>query len=416
MTARAFSAKPFRMIVGWLWSDGFSPEELRYGAIISVWVRWFWVIGALIEINYPAGYQDRYYVLNTLYVLTPGLLNGYVYYRIRAGNVVSARWLLALSALDVFVTSFSVAMSGGFDSHFYPVYLLVLAMFAVVFTSVRLTVVWTTLVAAVYATLSWTVGAGLDLVANDEKDLVTRILMMYGVACAVSLIARYERIQRREAVAREQGLQRERIQLSQMIHDTVGQSAYMIGMGIDNAKELAVWTNPELVRSLEATGKLARSAMWSLRHPIDIGVIFDGQGLGTTLSSHAATFTAITSIPAEVTQLGSEPPLAVATKSMLFSIAHNAMTNVFRHAEASRVEIVLDFESDRLGLSISDDGKGLPEDYERRGHGFRNMRTDAERLGGESVREGQCGWRGYYGDVRDSVRASSRRLLRWRVR
>ena len=370
------------MIVGWLWSDGFSPEELRYGAIISVWVRWFWVIGALIEINYPAGYQDRYYVLNTLYVLTPGLINGYVYYRIRAGNVVSARWLLALSALDVFVTSFSVAMSGGFDSHFYPVYLLVLAMFAVVFTSVRLTVVWTTLVAAVYATLSWTVGAGLDLVANDEKDLVTRILMMYGVACAVSLIARYERIQRREAVAREQGLQRERIQLSQMIHDTVGQSAYMIGIGIDNAKELAAWTNPELVRSLEATGKLARSAMWSLRHPIDIGVIFDGQGLGTTLSSHAATFTAITSIPAEVTQLGTEPPLAVSTKSMLFSIAHNAMTNVFRHAEASRVEIVLDFESDCLELSISDDGKGLPEDYERRGHGFRNMRADAELLGG----------------------------------
>ena len=243
------------MLAGWMWSDGFSPEELRYGAIISVWVRWFWVIGALIEINYPAGYQDRYYVLNTLYVLTPGLINGYVYYRIRAGNVVSARWLLALSALDVFVTSFSVAMSGGFDSHFYPVYLLVLAMFAVVFTSVRLTVVWTTLVAAVYATLSWTVGAGLDLGANDEKDLVTRILMMYGVACAVSLIARYERIQRREAVAREQGLQRERIQLSQMIHDTVGQSAYMIGMGIDNAKELAAWTNPELVRSLGGDGE-----------------------------------------------------------------------------------------------------------------------------------------------------------------
>ena len=382
MTSNALSAKPFRMLAGWLWSDGFDPEELRYGAIISVWVRWFWVIGGLIEINYPAGYQDRYYVLNTLYVLTPGFINGYAYYRIRAGFNVSARWLLALSALDVCVISFSVAVSGGFGSHFYPVYSLVLAMFAVVFTSVRLTVAWTTLVAAIYAMLSWTVGTGLDLGSSDEKHLFIRILTMYGVACAVSLIARYERIQRREAVAREQGLQRERIELSQMIHDTVGQSAYMIGIGIDNAKELAAWTNPELVRSLEATGKLARSAMWSLRHPIDIGVIFDGQGLGTTLSSHAATFTAITSIPAEVTQLGTEPPLAVATKSMLFSIAHNAMTNVFRHAEANRVEIVLDFESDRLGLSISDDGKGLPEDYARRGHGFRNMRADAELLGG----------------------------------
>ena len=166
--------------------------------------------------------------------------------------------------------------------------------------------------------------------------------------------------------------------LSHTIHDTVGQSAYMIGIGLDNAKELAGSANPELARSLEGTGKLARSAMWSLRHPIDIGVIFDGQGLVTTLNSHAATFTAITSIPAEVTQLGSEPPLSVGTRSMLFSIAHNAMTNVFRHAEASRVKILLDFESDRLGLWVSDDGKGLPEDYARRGHGFRNMRADAE--------------------------------------
>ena len=197
-----------------------------------------------------------------------------------------------------------------------------------------------------------------------------------------SLIARYERIQRREAVAREQRLQRERIELSQMIHDTVGQSAYMIGMGIDNAKELAGSSNPRLVQSLEATAKLSRSAMWSLRHPIDIGVIFDGQGLGTTLSSHAAVFMAITSILAEVTQLGSEPPLPVSTKSALFSIAHNAMTNVLRHAEANRVEILLAFETGDLMLSISDDGKGLPEDYERRGHGFRNMRADAEGLGG----------------------------------
>ena len=31
---------------------------------------------------------------------------------------------------------------------------------------------------------------------------------------------------------------------------------------------------------------------------------------------------------------------------------------------------------------MSDDGSGLPEDYETRGHGFRNMQADAERMGG----------------------------------
>ena len=111
-------------------------------------------------------------------------------------------------------------------------------------------------------------------------------------------------------------------------------------------------------------------------------MIFEGQALGTTLSSHAATFTAVTSIPAEFHQLGGEPALPVATKSLLFSIAHNAMTNVFRHAQAGRVDIVLDFSQADLVVSVTDDGVGLPEDYERRGHGFRNMRADAELLGG----------------------------------
>ena len=35
-----------------------------------------------------------------------------------------------------------------------------------------------------------------------------------------------------------------------------------------------------------------------------------------------------------------------------------------------------------MRLSVSDDGIGLPQDYEARGHGFRNMRADAERMGG----------------------------------
>ena len=58
-----------------------------------------------------------------------------------------------------------------------------------------------------------------------------------------------------------------------------------------------------------------------------------------------------------------------------------------RHAGASRVLVELDFGQDELRLSVSDDGVGLPDDYEERGHGFENMRTYAERLGGRLVVE-----------------------------
>ena len=81
-------------------------------------------------------------------------------------------------------------------------------------------------------------------------------------------------------------------------------------------------------------------------------------------------------------QHGVEPELSAITRSLLFSVCHNALTNAFRHSGAGSVTIFLNFDEDHLCLSVSDDGAGLPEDYAARGHGFRNMRADAARLGG----------------------------------
>ena len=107
---------------------------------------------------------------------------------------------------------------------------------------------------------------------------------------------------------REQALLRERTELSQAIHNTVAQSAYMIGVGIDRVKELADRSNEELMSALEETSSLSKSAMWELRHPIEIGEIFDGMELSGVLESLVATFSAISSVPAEFVQSGDEPP------------------------------------------------------------------------------------------------------------
>ena len=81
---------------------------------------------------------------------------------------------------------------------------------------------------------------------------------------------------------RERELQRERIELSKSIHDTVAQSAYLIGLGIETAIELTDRSNRELVEKLEATHDLSKSAVWELRHPIDGGLIFEGRDLAGT--------------------------------------------------------------------------------------------------------------------------------------
>ena len=127
--------------------------------------------------------------------------------------------------------------------------------------------------------------------------------------------------------------------------------------------------------------------MWELRRPIDAGHILEGRELGRVLWSHCTTFERITAVPVGLSQSGTEPPLDTEVRSRLFSMAHNALTNALLHARPGRVEVRLDFESDRIRLSVSDDGVGLPDDYAGRGRGFDGMRKDAEQMGGELIVE-----------------------------
>ena len=342
-----------------------------------------------MEIHYRVAYGSLSHILNTFYCLGFLAANGYVQWLIHRRGTVKPAWLFALSALDLVVISFSTSISGGFNSPYFVVYYFAVAVFAYVFTSPRFVLPWTTLVAVIYSVLSFTVEPTLDLAGKEEQHLFYRVLVLYAVSVVVSIIAGLERESRRKGLERERELQRrerelqrQRIEISQTIHDTTAQWAYMIGLGVEQATELADETQEELKAKLRLVAELSRSAMWELRHPIDGGRIFRGEELGEVLEAHAGTFTVITSIPAELVQHGREPPLSTIDQSLLFSIAHNALTNVIRHADASRVVIGLDCTGEELRLSVRDDGSGLPPNYEARGHGFRNMRADAERMGG----------------------------------
>ena len=365
---------------------GFSatgPDELRYPTTIFVWVRWFLCAACVVELVYRPEFS---YFTYTGYLLCLTLLaafNGYVHCRVRSGRTVTLHWMLALSVMDVSLITAAMVVAGGFSHFFfYLLYYPALAWFAVFFSSFKLSFAWVTLVAILYATVSLTTGGGLDFDARNEKALFARIVVMYAVVASVNLVSRSERTRRQEAVERERELQRQRIEMSQTIHDTTAQSAYMLGLGLEDAIEKANRSAPELAGKLEAMWALSRSAMWALRHAIDGGQIFSGSRLGEVLAAHADTFAVITSIPAALVQNGVEPQLSTITRSLLFSIAHNALTNAYRHSGAGSVTISLDFGAEGLHMSVSDDGTGLPEDYVLRGHGFRNMRADAERMGG----------------------------------
>ena len=366
------------------------PDGLRYMATISVRAHWFVIAVLFFELVYrPYLYFGvaRYAPFPLLLLVLIGF-NGYIHYRLLPNRPITWHWPVALYALDVFLVSAAAALSDGFSHSFHHLfYYPALAGLAVLFNSFRLNMVWVTMTSVVYVAISLTVGNGIDTQAGDEKALLARIAVMYAVVAAVNLATRFERNRWRQAVERERALERERIELSQAIHDTAAQSAYMIGLGIDTAKALAGDADPELNATLEATSRLSRSVILELRHPINVGGIYEGRELSRALSSHASSFTNVTSVPVEMTHTGVEPPLSVEARSLLFSIAHNALTNAYRHAEANRVTIDLEFDEKDSRLSVSDDGVGLPDDYAERGNGFANMSRAAERLGGRLVVE-----------------------------
>lgn len=79
--------------------------------------------------------------------------------------------------------------------------------------------------------------------------------------------------------------------------------------------------------------------------------------------------------------------LACEAVEEIYGVGREALLNAFRHAEASRIEVILDYGAQAFVLEVSDDGKGfVPDtagDSERTSHfGLQGMRERARRVNG----------------------------------
>ncbi len=182
------------------------PGELRRVAGIYVWGRWIVWSLTMFAWLYPPDAADPGYAPNAALAALLFVTNGYLHYRVATDRTVSWRWMLGLIALDVAMLSAGVVAYRGFGSPFFVGYYPTLAMFAVVFGSIRLTLVGVTITAIVYAALCLVVEPRLDFSTDDEDILVMRVAGMYLVVVVVNLISRVERITRMEAVEREGAL------------------------------------------------------------------------------------------------------------------------------------------------------------------------------------------------------------------
>jgi two-component system sensor histidine kinase UhpB len=78
--------------------------------------------------------------------------------------------------------------------------------------------------------------------------------------------------------------------------------------------------------------------------------------------------------------------LELQTETLVFRIVQEALTNIVRHADASRARVTVARQDGRLLVTIVDNGRGFDADAilaGDKGFGLRGMRDRAELFGGE---------------------------------
>ena len=99
-----------------------------------------------------------------------------------------------------------------------------------------------------------------------------------------------------------------------------------------------------------------------------------------------------TGIEADLATEGDATSLAPDQEIAVYRIAQEALANVARHADASRVEIALASSGRGVALTVRDDGRGFePNGGSRRGLGLDGMAERARLIGGELVIDSRPG-------------------------
>jgi two-component system NarL family sensor kinase len=115
-------------------------------------------------------------------------------------------------------------------------------------------------------------------------------------------------------------------------------------------------------------------------------VMLDTLGLPAALQQLGNEMWALSKLRFTVHVEGEPVALPDAIKTVLFRVTQEALTNIQRHAGASRVELRMVFASGAVRLSVQDNGRGFEPDAisrdPQRGIGLRNMRERMASVGG----------------------------------
>jgi signal transduction histidine kinase len=215
--------------------------------------------------------------------------------------------------------------------------------------------------------------------------------------------AEASRREQAEQLAREQlaevrrASSEERMRIARELHDVVAHSLTLIAVQAGVANHVAARQPEQAAQALSSIEKLSRGALTEMRALL--GVLRSDPGEPATQQHSAALQpapgladlerlaerTAVAGVRVNLDVQGLPPDLPVGLDLAVYRVIQEALTNVVKHAAASRCQVRLASEQGKLTVEVTDNGRGLdgqPADKSQ-GHGLIGMRERVGMYGGE---------------------------------
>jgi PAS domain S-box-containing protein len=190
------------------------------------------------------------------------------------------------------------------------------------------------------------------------------------------------------ALAAHTAREQEKRRIARELHDELGQALTALKIDLSSMRELLGEAPAALADKLNAMQKLVESTVASARRlASDLRpMMLDDLGLMASAEWLAQSFTSRTGIPCEL-QMDADADLDLPDPyaTAIFRVLQESLTNVAKHAQASKVEVRLERQGACVVLSVRDDGKGFTPDSARKegSFGLTGLRERAYLLGGE---------------------------------
>ncbi len=178
--------------------------------------------------------------------------------------------------------------------------------------------------------------------------------------------------------------EKERKALARTIHDDIGQALTAMTIDLHDLAEQHAndKQSAEKIRNLIAMQSQTINRLHDLSADLRPGIL-DDLGLVSAIQWYAELFSNRSGIQTTLHLDSFE--MAQNIQIALFRVVQESLTNVTRHAKATRVDIHLYSQNDIIYLTIEDNGKGIPPEKIacKTSYGILGMRERVEMCGGE---------------------------------